>query len=1072
MDPKRQNRAWNSETSIDVNAQNFEDCAKGERATLAASGIAKLAQVLAMVLAVIGGLANAVAAEGDGTVQFYIEAQDLGSALNEFAQQSDQEILFVEEEIADKATSGIFGRHLPIVALERLLADADLHYRVNDLNTILVGSHIRVLAGEKAKPRNLFQRLATGVATALGGTRASNDEARSTTSDESGITEEIVVFGIRGSMRRSLERKRSADHFVDAITAEDIGAFPSQNLAEAMQRIPGVAIDRKSGEGAFVSVRGLGPQFVQTTIHGRVAASNVSPGSHDGLGNNNRGSRAVGFNNFQGGLVQAVEVHKSPRADHVEGGLGGFIDIQPRRPLDLGRRLAALTVDATVNELADDTAPGVFAMFSDVLTDNLGFMVSAQWDNRVFRSDFMSGTFLGDPRTITLPSGETLTGYYPNQVNAEMHITDRDRLNLSSSLQWQPSGRVDVTFDLLYADISTDEVRYLQSFRLSQGSSNITGGTVVDDNGTSIFTTLSNSGTGAFIEHATEQVENEFVNFGVNIRIQATDQLSFNIDAAISETDSPLTNRDVLMKNQSTQLTYTKDGPGGLPMITSTSPWNDAAWWVNQKHSIQSHLVDDRQTQIRVDATYEFSGDWLDTFQGGVRAYRQDRADTSRYLNSGAFRKQSHADLGGILPWPESDFMGGLGMSLPTNIPLPNFDALQETFVTRPDDVLNGKGFNTGTEKSLAGYTQQGLFNEDLNHEDDGNAIYAMVTFSGELGNTPYSGNIGLRYIDNSNSTIGEMSEPLDIDFSDPSAPEVIVGPAEFVSVAHDYTEMLPSLNLRFDPTDDIVVRASVAKVMSRPNYLDLNPRFTVQARNLTGRAGNGELDPTTAVQFDLAVEWYFAGYSIVSVGLFTKDIDALVQPDLDLVPFSSGVLDPETNLPVVLATARPFNSGNSELTGIELSFQRTFEDLLPAPFDGLGVIANYTFIDSGSDFLNEKTGASYGIPGLSENTLDLTVFYEKDQWRARLSYNFRDEFLDGVLGGFSGHPRFVESYEQWDASFGYSLNENMSFAFEAINLADENVYYYNLLATGTQQYRSQAINTGRRYQFGFRWKM
>ena len=167
--------------------------------------------------------------------------------------------------------------------------------------------------------------------------------------------------------------------FVDAITAEDIGAFPEQNLAESLQRISGVAIDRKSGEGAFVSVRGLGPQFVQTTIGGRVSASNVAPGSHDGRGQTNTKSRVVGFHAFQSGLVQAVEVHKSPRADHVEGGLGGFIDIQPRKPLDLGERHIALSLDATQNELADDTAPGVFALYSDVLSDTVGFMVSAQW---------------------------------------------------------------------------------------------------------------------------------------------------------------------------------------------------------------------------------------------------------------------------------------------------------------------------------------------------------------------------------------------------------------------------------------------------------------------------------------------------------------------------------------------------------------------------------------------------------------------------------------------------------------------------------------------------------------------
>ena len=303
-------------------------------------------------------------------VVFEIEAQDLGSALNEFALQSGRELLFEEAQVAGEDSEGIRGPYEPIAALEQLLAEADLGYRVNELDTILVGNTsttwereaMRIDNSNRPQVRRTwgFRRLANVLAAAVtvGGTAfagAQDSDAEETDADDQ--IEEVVVVGIRGSMQQSLERKRQADHFVDAITAEDIGAFPEQNLAEALQRVSGVAIDRKSGEGKFVSVRGLGPQFVQTTIGGRVSASNNAPGSHDGRGQTNPKSRVVGFDAFQTGLVQAVEVHKSPRADHVEGGLGGFVDIQARRPLDLGERHIAFALDSTVNELADDTAP-------------------------------------------------------------------------------------------------------------------------------------------------------------------------------------------------------------------------------------------------------------------------------------------------------------------------------------------------------------------------------------------------------------------------------------------------------------------------------------------------------------------------------------------------------------------------------------------------------------------------------------------------------------------------------------------------------------------------------------------
>ena len=1041
---------------------------------------ALLASILTLMAGSVGVSASDAAQETDAAeavdfhVDFHIEAQNLGSALNQFALQSGKEILFVEDEISGKSTSEVSGRYHPLAALDRLLANTGLEYRITDLDTILVGSQIQVTAGEASEspgpaPGRVLERAASDVASAPPGTDASSGSGGA---ERSGEIEEIVVVGIRGSLRLSLDRKRHADHFVDSITAEDIGAFPAQNLAESLQRISGVAIDRKSGEGAFVSVRGLGPQFVQTTIGGRVSASNVAPGSHDGRGATNTKSRVIGFHAFQSGLVQAVNIHKSPRADHVEGGLGGFVDIELRKPFDLGERHVAVSLESTRNALANDTAPGVFALFSDVLTDTVGVMLSAQWDNRVFRSDSLEQYgFLGDPRTVTIDGVETGTGYYPSQVLGELHLTDRDRLNVSSSLQWRPSDRAEVTFDVLYTSNAAFETDYLRSFRIAQGHSRITDATLVDDNGTGVFTMISTSGAGAFMQHATEDVDNAFVNYAANLQFEATENLFVNLDVTVSDTEAPIENRDALMRNTLTQVTYRKNGPGGLPSLTSSSPLTDVNHWSVVKQSVQEHLVDDRISQFRADATYAFDGGWLDTVQVGVRMYRQERRDRSRYLNSRAFIDRPITEFGGGLPFPaESDFLDGLGVEFPSPVLSPNFDALQETFITRADEIRAGGGFNTGSGKSLDEFTS-GRFNEDLNHEDDGNAVYAMVTFSGSLSDTSYSGNVGVRYVDNSTGSEGEITQPIDIDYSDPSSPDIILSTPEFVLVGHAYTRVLPSLNLRFDPREDLVVRAAVAKVMSRPRYLDLSPRLTVQANARTMRGGNGELDPTTAVQFDLALEWYFADYSIASVGLFTKSIESFVQSDLEAVPFSS-VIDPDTGQPLVLTAFLPLNTGESSLVGMELAFQRTFADLLPSPFDGLGVIANYARIVSGSDFKNEKTNASYSIPGLSENTINFTLFYEKGPWSGRFSYNFRDDFLDDINGGFSGHPYFVDAYDQLDASFGFTLNEKLSLALEAINLTDENVYYYNRLGTGVQEHISSAIHAGRRFQLGVRVKL
>ena len=238
----------------------------------------------------------------------------------------------------------------------------------------------------KNNPRHAIWGLLASAAL-LTGTAYAQEAEESEDESADGEIETVIVTGIRGSMQQSLERKRQADHFVDAITAEDIGAFPEQNLAEALQRVSGGRHRPQEWRGQ-VRQRPRTRSAVRADDDRRACCGR--PTTHreatTAAGRRTRNPASSVSTVSSPGWVQAVEVHKSPRADHVEGGLGGFVDIQARKPLDLGERHIAFALDSTVNELADDTAPGVFALFSDTLSDTTGFMVSAQWDNRVFRS--------------------------------------------------------------------------------------------------------------------------------------------------------------------------------------------------------------------------------------------------------------------------------------------------------------------------------------------------------------------------------------------------------------------------------------------------------------------------------------------------------------------------------------------------------------------------------------------------------------------------------------------------------------------------------------------------------------
>ena len=356
--------------------------------------------------------------------------------------------------------------------------------------------------------------------------------------------EEIVVSGIRSSLQQSLDRKRNAANFVDAITAEDIGAFPDQNLAESLQRISGVGIDRQKGEGAFLTVRGLGPDFVQVTNNGRALVSNVqNSGTGDQRNSKDNASRIVGFDQYQSGLVQAVEVYKSPQANHFEGGLGGVVEIQTRRPIDIGRRVISLNARAMHTELSGETDPSLFGLFSDTFADDtLGFMISAQWDDRALREDETDITrWVPQAAKFDLDKDGKVdvTGFHPNDARATVTMQQRERLNVSSALQWQPNERVDITWDLLYSEFDRDQdLTRLEQRIATNLARNVVDAVQIDDNGTNVLSALETVGAQPGPFHYGDSGSLETISTGVNFDFEVNDRLNLNFDIALSDAEN------------------------------------------------------------------------------------------------------------------------------------------------------------------------------------------------------------------------------------------------------------------------------------------------------------------------------------------------------------------------------------------------------------------------------------------------------------------------------------------------------------------------------------------------------
>ncbi len=456
--------------------------------------------------------------------------------------------------------------------------------------------------------------------------------------------EEVVVVGIRGSLRQSLDRKRNADNFVDAITAEDIGAFPDQNLAESLQRMTGVGIDRQKGEGAFLTVRGLGPDFVQVTTNGRAQVSNVqTQSSGDARNSNNNGSRIVGFDQYQSGLVQAVEVYKSPQANHYEGGLGGVVEVQTRRPIDIGRRVVSLSARAIHGELSGETDPAVFALFSDKFADDtLGFMISAQWDDRTLREDEVDITsFTPVERGYDLDRDGTddVMGFNPENVRAVYTGQERERLNISAALQWRPTERIDVTWDLLYSEFNRETFLLRLPLRTNASiNSGMVDAVQVNDNGTNVLATFEtvNAVPRPFPFQADNEVES--ISTGINLDFAVNDRLNVSVDVALSQAEND--GRELLYLTEVAGRVRVRTEMTGkdAPAVTIGRDLSNPADFITVGVGDRNQVLKDDEIQFRADAEYTFpDSDFLESIEVGVSYRDRERNDFGRGIFTTAF---------------------------------------------------------------------------------------------------------------------------------------------------------------------------------------------------------------------------------------------------------------------------------------------------------------------------------------------------------------------------------------------------------------------------------------------------
>ena len=902
--------------------------------------------------------------------------------------------------------------------------------------------------------------------------------------DDEQLIEEIVVTGIRGSLRQALDMKRDADNVMDALVAEDIGKFPDQNLAESLQRVSGVAIDRMRGEGAQVSIRGLGPQFTRVLVNGRGALSGGTQAFAGGVGDHSQ-QRTFRFESMQAELVQAVEVYKSAQANVLEGGMGGTLNIRTRRPFDNGgRRILAGNAFVTDDDLAEDNGYRFAGVYSDSFADNtLGFLVSVAGDDRVTREDWFAVSD-SEPKVfnnaINLATGELLRGcdlpgvanpdvgcgYAPGNLRQGILIEDVQRINASAALQWRPNEQWDVTADILYSQMDRDYDDWQIPWRYQAGLANGASEVLLNEN--QIVTYIRTERARPRPRNRPRSEDSTTDQFAVNAKYTPTENWTLNFDVSHSSGDRISPYHESYYDIPAVPLTYDiRDSY--IPKIAVYKDLLDPNDYNLQVFSTQTRTSRDQETQYRFDATYHF--DDGTAFHAGLSFRDRERTWRRRGFRMGPRYGDFAAGATKLTevrhgPNPDNAFSGISGADWPQPWLIQDQEDVRDKYLIGRRDEIDPSRF----EEVNTAHAEEFFIDEDTL------ALYFMVEMSGTIGDFPWSGNVGARWIQIDRASTGNV-QPVEqmVFYETAGAWEFDLGPAEFQKHDNRFAEVLPALNLKFELREDLIARFAWGKVMTQPSFADLNPGGTKHVSSRQVNEGDPQLEPYIAEQLDIGIEWYPTDDAIIALQAFGKQVDSFIIQITErrtwFEPDGSTLFDPESGGNVRLLYRGPSNGDGAFIGGIEFAVQYAFTQL-PSPWDGFGVIFNHTWVDTDAEFINPNSGVAFDVPGLSRNTTNAVIFYEKYKISARVAWNQRESFLNSISGG-RGNPLFTSDYWQLDAGFGYQVTEKISIVFEAINITDENVDQYNIVGPVSRLEQMYYIsNSGRRMQAGVRVRL
>ena len=879
------------------------------------------------------------------------------------------------------------------------------------------------------------------------------------------VPDDIVVTGIRASLRQSLEAKRTSSVIADILSAEDIGKFPDKNVAEALQRIPGIVINREFGEGERVSLRGTAPNLTKTLVNGHAIAT-----ADWFILEQLAATRSFNYLTLPSEIVGQLDVYKSPQADVEEGGIGGTINVHTRNPLDL----KAFTVSASAQAAYSDSRGKVDPQLSGMVSwknadETFGVLVGAVYQKRRIRRDGVE--VLGYQKydvaqtlTIPVPAGSpagtlpttvpnpnynpALAGSsYPSLIGSALFNQERERYGGNIALQFRPSDTLEINVTGLYSRFNADN--FNQNY-LAWGTNAIGGGgnlsNGVVQNGTIVSGRIDSipGGRAAVYDAIDRKAFAQTFSGDFDAVWKPTDADTLHVKIGYTKANGDTASQPFYEGGAPGGFTY--DLTGKTPQVTfigidPTKP-SDLAFDFASLHKITN---DDKEKYVYVDYEHEFDAGILKSIKAGGKFTDHDRVTRFLATTYGGFYLPLAANgCGG--PCTSASFAGGLtpGDFL-DNIKLPGtLTSFFQIDRKKLEDIMNSQPASVRAR----------IINPPENYAINEKAYggYVMANLGGE----GWRGNVGVRIVRTDQRSTGNL-------IGVPAGPGTVndnaFGVYQPVEIKRHYTDILPSANVSIDLQPTLILRLAAGRTMARPDYTDIVPRISLNPGSLTAAGGDPGVDPYRANQADVSLEYYPDKDTIFAVALYYKDIksyitDAITQERFPVQTSTPNVsrctlIDITNNLyDCLFDVNRRANGRGGTNKGIELQASRKI-------WGGFGANVNYTYSDA-------KIRGGTPVQGNSKHAVNLTGYYEDEHFSARLSYNYRTKFF---ITYDRAAPLNQKATASLDGSAAINVTSNIAVTADAINLTNEKIEQFSSTTD-----RPRAIyDNGRQFYLGVR---